>query len=95
MALQNSFTIETVIEMMPEDEIAMLNSLYETLLETKIDSINEATRTQVVRQNPNFPGIAGPIYDESSLETTVDLQSGRTPTSVSVRTTGGSNVDYS
>jgi hypothetical protein len=91
MSSPTSPTIETVIEMMPEDEISRLNALYETLLQTKIDSINEAVRTQVVKQNPNFPGIAGPIYDDTSSETTIDLQSGQAPSTSISR---GSDVDY-
>jgi len=76
MASSNEIpTITNIIDRMPENEIEQLNGYYEAMLKTRIASINEAERTQVVQQNLNFPGIAGPIY-EDSIESTVDLQTG-------------------
>ena len=88
-------TIHTVIESLAEDEdyISQLNTLYEQLLEAKIDSINEATRTQVVRQNPNFPGIAGSISEDTNSESTTTTQSGLVESGLPT-ISGGSNGSY-
>jgi len=74
----NPPTIDHIINLMPEDDISSLNSLYEEMLKTKLSSINEAIRTEVVTQNRNFPGIAGPIYGAGSPETAVNTQTGET-----------------
>jgi hypothetical protein len=72
----NPPTIDHIIGLMPEDDISSLNSLYEEMLKTKLSSINEAVRTEVVTQNRNFSGIAGPVYGAGSPETTVNTQTG-------------------
>ena len=69
-------TIDNIINLMPEDDISRLNSLYEEMLKTKLSSLNEAIRTEVVTQNRNFPGIAGPVYGDGSPETTINTQTG-------------------
>ena len=90
----NSPTIDAIIQLSSEDYISRLNQLYEAMLEAKLNSINEAVRTQVVTQNKNFSGIAGPIYSEGSSETTVNLQTGAPVTSES-SSPGDSDDNYS
>ena len=75
---ENPPTIDNIISFMPEDDISNLNSLYEEMLKTKVSSINEAVRTETVKQNKDFPGIAGPIYGAGSPESTINIQTGKT-----------------
>ena len=58
-----------------EQSADYLNSLYEEMLKLKLTELTEAVRTQIVKQNGNFPGIAGPVYG-AQTESTVNIQTG-------------------